>query len=218
MKMRLFHVALFVACLTAAFLPTCLYAREDLKTGDLIFQDLACGELCDAIEAVTKEQFHVARPSFSHVGVVIRKGAKTFVLEAYGDKVGLTPLADVMARKQDGPHYVIPLATIHGLPKGFQKRLQRVADHYVGKPYDDRFAIGDGAYYCSELVYEVFKEANGGREFFHLAPMTFGAPGSDVWKVWKRYFESLRTPIPEGRPGLSPLGIWLEADATRRHR
>ena len=216
--MRIFHFALFVVSLVTALLPTCLYARGELKTGDLIFQDLACGELCDAIEAVTKEQLHVARPSLSHVGVVIRKGSKTFVLEAYGDVVALTPIGEVMARKQDSASSVIPLATIHWLPKGFQKRLQRAADRYVGRPYDDRFAIGDGTYYCSELVYEIFKQANGSREFFRLSPMTFGVRGSSARKVWERYFEQLKIPVPEGQLGLSPLGIWLEADAARRHR
>jgi Permuted papain-like amidase enzyme, YaeF/YiiX, C92 family len=218
MRAFLCQIAMIVSFVLSALMPASLWGGEGLRTGDLIFQDLACGELCDAIEAVTREQFHAPGPALSHVGVVVRKGAKTFVLEAYGDRVRLTPLADVRARQQDSSMRVIPLATLHGVPEGFRGRVAHLADRFIGKPYDNRFVVGDDAYYCSDLVYEMFKEANGGKEFFHLTPMTFGTPGSDARKVWKRYFDGFGIPIPEGQPGLSPLGMWLEADAMRRHR
>ena len=196
--------------------PQHLWGREALKSGDLIFQDLDCGELCDAIEAVTKAQFRVDGPQLSHVGIVIGGGRKMSVLEAYDGSVTLTPIEKVLARPQNDSPRIVHVESFHGLPKGFSKRVASVASKYVGHGYDDYFDIDNNSYYCSELVYEIFKQANKGKDFFHLGPMTFGKAGSKEYMVWKRYFDKLGVPVPEGRPGISPLGIWLEADEVNK--
>ncbi|MEZ4818920.1 MAG: hypothetical protein R3A45_03115 [Bdellovibrionota bacterium] len=40
-----------------------------LQNGDLIFLNLSCGELCDAIEDITLRQFKTNGPELSHVGM-----------------------------------------------------------------------------------------------------------------------------------------------------
>ena len=212
--MKIYALILLAAIVILA--PQGVWARETFKTGDLIFQDLDCGELCDAIENVTKAQFCVDGPALSHVGVVIGGGRKISVLEAYDGSVTLTPIEKVLARPQNDTPKIIHLESFHGLPKGFSKRIASVAPRYVGRGYDDYFDIDNNSYYCSELVYEIFKRANGGKEFFHLLPMTFGKAGSKEHGVWKKYFDGLGMPIPEGRPGISPLGIWLEASEVNK--
>jgi len=212
--MKMYARILFAAIIMLASVG--LWARETLKTGDLIFQDLNCPELCDAIEAVTKAQFHVDGPSLSHVGIVIADGRKISVLEAYDSSVTLTPIEKVLARPQNGSPKIIHLESLNDLPKGFSKRIAGAVRKYMGRGYDDYFAIGNNSYYCSELVYEIFKQANNGGEFFHLIPMTFGEPGSKEHGVWKKYFDGLSMPIPEGRPGISPLGIWLHANEVNK--
>lgn len=58
--------------------------QRDLHPGDLLFQDLDCGPLCDAIEAVTEG---AGGRDFSHVGIVAAFGDTLAVVEAIGEKV-----------------------------------------------------------------------------------------------------------------------------------
>lgn len=60
-------------------------ARErNLQTGDFLFQNLDCGEMCDAIEAVTVG-WH--KMSFSHIGIVEKINRKLYVWESMGTGV-----------------------------------------------------------------------------------------------------------------------------------
>lgn len=204
--------------LAIALLPLCLltccarHITADLHTGDLIFQDLDCGDLCDAIESVTKSQFHVKGPALSHVGIVIEKGDQISILEAYGEKISLSPLKTVLDRAQNSQPRIIHSSALRGLPPDFGERIEPIAEEYVGAPYDEDFTWGDGKYYCSELVADIFRRLVG-REYFAAAPMTFGESGSKLHGVWKNYFAKRGIPIPEGKPGISPLGIWMQATA-----
>jgi len=77
-----------------------------------------------------------------------------------------------------------------------------------GVPYDDEFLYDNKKYYCSELIYDAFRKANKGKDFFVLEPMTFKQPGSDIFfPVWIEYYKKLGIPIPESEPGINPGGI-----------
>jgi hypothetical protein len=71
---------------------------ENLQEGDLLFQDLNCGELCDAIEAVTEG---VNGKDFSHCAMVVKINDSLKVVEAIGDKVQVNTLKDFFARSGD---------------------------------------------------------------------------------------------------------------------
>ena len=60
---------MFCYCCTLA--PSCNHSHqsESLQDGDLLFQDLNCGELCNAIEAVTEG---VNGKDFSHCAIVVK--------------------------------------------------------------------------------------------------------------------------------------------------
>ena len=65
--------------------------------------------------------------------------------------------------------------------------------------------IANDLFYCSELIYYAFKEANLGKPVFQLRPMTFNDPDTnEPFSVWVEYFNELNKPIPEGQPGLNP--------------
>ena len=172
-----------------------------LKTGDFIFQDLDCGPLCDAIEQVTKSY---GGRHFSHIGLVSIQRDSIFIIEAIGKEVQLTPIAAFMARTKN------PM-----LIGRVKAKYMQIADDAVawalqqkGIPYDDEFLYDNKKYYCSELIYDAFKKANGGKDFFVLEPMTFKQPGSgEFFPVWVEYYKKLGIEIPEAKPGINPGGI-----------
>lgn len=172
-----------------------------LRTGDLLFQNLDCGDICTAIEAVTRGwQGH----SFSHVGVVERVADSLYVWESMGPGVRRVRLDSFRSRSGH------PL--VWGRLKKRYQPLIPAAMAFLHEsdqlPYDEVFLFDNGKYYCAELIYEAFKQARGGRALFRLYPMTFKQPGSDVYfPVWDRYYRRLGVPVPEGQPGCNPGGL-----------
>jgi len=71
---------------------------EILQEGDLLFQDLNCGELCDAMEAVTEG---VNGKDFSHCAMVVKINDSLQVVVAIGDQVQVNTLKDFFARSGD---------------------------------------------------------------------------------------------------------------------
>ena len=178
-----------------------------LQPGDLLFQDLDCGALCDAIEQVTTGY---QGANFSHVGIVARDDGGSFVvIEAVSNGVVSTPLKTYSSRSFDakGRSKVV----VGRLKEPYYHLIPSALDEAValkGKPYDKVFAIDNEAYYCSELIYEIFLRANANRPVFDLQPMTFKNPDTDqILAAWEDYFSKLDVSIPEGKPGINPGGI-----------
>lgn len=174
--------------------------RPELKEGDLLFQDLDCGSMCDAIETVTEG---VNGMDFSHCAMVIRDNDTLKVIEAIGEGVVITPLKEFIKRSSK-----IQAARLKGGNEAMLKRACRYAKALKGKAYDEVFLLNNDQYYCSELLYEAFKSANYGKEVFGLAPMTFKDPSThEFYPVWVDYYKQLKCSIPEGKPGLNPGSI-----------
>lgn len=178
-----------------------------LRPGDLLFQDLDCGPLCEAIEKVTTG-YQGAK--FSHIGIAAEDDhGKPVVIEAVSSGVEATSLGTFLTRSLDET----------GRPKVVVGRLKKPYRHLIpsaikealalkGKPYDKVFALDNDAYYCSELVYEIFLRANENALVFEAQPMTFKNPGTGrTDPVWEEYFSKLGVPVPEGQPGINPGGI-----------
>lgn len=176
------------------------------KNGDLLFQDLDCGELCDAIEAVTPG---VGDKHFSHVGMVYLAGDSVYVIEAIQDDVHLSPLSEFMARQADAKGQ--PKVIVGRVKEPYSRLISRATGYALqqrGVPYDPYFQYNNGRYYCSELIYDAFLEANNHRPFFRLYPMTYKNPRTKKLRpAWKAYFEDLETKVPEGKPGCNPGSI-----------
>lgn len=190
------------------FLLRCLTAVQPdqpltrLQQGDLAFQNLTCGELCQSILAVTPCQ---AGKTFNHCGIVQLTDTGIFVLEAIGEKVQRTPLKTFLQRNANP----VAFARLSG-KSAVAARAVDCAVTFLGRPYDDAFLPGDSALYCSELIWECYAES--GKKLFHLQPMTFKAPGTDsTFAGWKNYYQSLGRSVPEGVPGINPCGIANES-------
>lgn len=172
-----------------------------LRNGDILFQDLDCGELCDAIEHVTQSY---GKRHFSHIGLVYKRGDSVFVIEAIGSEVQLTPLQRFVGRNDNE----ILLGRVRSPYRKLADRAVDFAIKQLHQPYDDAFLYNNNKYYCSELIYEAFKFANNEQPFFELSPMTFKQPNSDdYFPVWQRYYSDLKMAIPEGMAGINPGGI-----------
>lgn len=176
---------------------------SELRTGDLLFQDLDCGPLCDAIESVTEG---INGRDFSHCGIVLVENDQKFVLEAIGPGVIKTELSNFLQRSGDSTSIRNVIAA--RFKSDFQKLILPAigeAQSLLGKGYDHVFDIENDAYYCSELLYVIFKKANSGNEVFGLEPMTFKKPHSDNFDpAWVTYYQDLGAEIPEKALGTNP--------------
>jgi len=198
---------LAVICFTVS-LAGCVHTGAGFvpAEGDLLFQDLDSSPLCDAIEDVTSG---VNGAGLCHVGIATlqyRGGPQ--VIEAYGAAVAARPLAEFLARSKDNAGR--PKVIVGRLKEPYRSLVPaavRRARKLLGTPYDQFFLPDNGRLYCSELVWECFRDS-AGRPLFDLTPMTFKPPGSgEPMKVWKDYYAKLGVPIPEGVPGCNPGGL-----------
>lgn len=187
----------------------CSNENFKLQKGDLLFQQLDCGELCDAIEKVT---VGVDGKKFSHVAIVskIDNDGKAYVIEAY-DGVEETPVSEFIRRSHDAKGN--PKVVVGRLLPEYQYMIPiAVSKAYklIGEKYDTEFNLNNDSYYCSELIYDIFKYDDKGNkvELFPLNLMTFKDPKTGkIMPVWSTYFKKLGLPVPEGKLGINPGAI-----------
>jgi hypothetical protein len=194
---HLLYILLFIPALITAQ----TFDVKQLRDGDLIFQDMDCGPLCDAIEAVTQGY---NGNDFSHMDIVYHRNDTLFIVEAAGKAVRLNTLAK-FSKNTNKPMYVGRLKKQHQkiIPQAIAFSLKQ-----LGVPYDSEYLYNNGSYYCSELIYDAFKDANKNKPFFALYPMTYKQPGTDnFFPAWVDYYKQIGKPIPQGQPGCNPGGI-----------
>lgn len=171
-----------------------------LKNGDLLFQKMNCGELCDAIHAVT-EGFD--GNDFSHLGLVVIENDTVFIIEAAGNAVRKVSLEQFSKNTQS----TMFIGRVKSKYKKLIPEVISFSKQQIGIPYDDDYLYDNGKYYCSELIYDAFLKAYG-KPFFELQPMTFKQPESkEFFKAWVEYYQNLKIEIPEGKLGCNPGGI-----------
>jgi uncharacterized protein YycO len=212
LKLFLYTSLLLIACTntnnkdSATSLTTAVAQTFSFKEGDLIFQDLDCGELCDAIEKVTSG---INGHSFSHIGIVVKHNGSLAVAEAIGRDVHITALLAFLDRKtgaSSNAEYVV--GRLKPKYSHLHKKAMAFLTQQIGLPYDDEFIYDNGKYYCSELIYDAYKHANSGQPFFELEPMTFkDSVSKKTLAVWEKYYAKLGRNIPEGEEGCNPAGL-----------
>ncbi len=205
-----------------SFLASCA-RRPDLKPdparlrpGDLLFQRLRCGDLCEAIARATRVP---GVPVVSHVAVVERvENDRVVLIEAYDHGVARVDLATFMARsrREDPPFIAARLKPPYDalIPFWLQEIRMR-----LGKPYDETYLPDNDAYYCSELLSDAMLAL--GVRIFPRIPMNFGAPGSWERRVWEAYYREKGMDVPQGQPGTNPIQLlaspFLERVDVSRH-
>lgn len=194
-----------IICICGFLLLTlaCKKPNESIQEGDILFQNLDCGDLCNAIEAVTQG---INGKSFSHCSLVIKDNDSLKVVEAIGGKVQINTLYNFFKRSNDTNLIKnITVARVKTQYKNLINTANNFAKQQIDKPYDDEFIMNNGKWYCSELLYEAFKQANNNKDFFTLEPMTFKDPATkQFFPAWIEYYKDLNKQIPEGELGINP--------------
>lgn len=117
--------------------------EEIVKEGDVIFQTSESRQ-SPLIQIGT-------RSKITHCGIIVMRNGEPYVLETLKTLV-LTPLDKFIARGKDGKYW---------LKRSDKENIKIEYTHYLGKPYDLAFSFDNDIYYCSELVYDIYKNQLG---------------------------------------------------------
>ena len=118
-------------------------ATKNVREGDVIFQT-SSSEQSPLIKLAT-------RSVITHCGIIVMKSGKPYVLETLRI-LQLTPLDKFIARGKGGRYW---------LKRSEKENIKIEYGHYLGKPYDLAFSFNNDIYYCSELVYDIYKKQLG---------------------------------------------------------
>ena len=116
---------------------------NDLKEGDIVFQT-STSQQAPFIIAATHSPW-------THCGIIIEKGDGLYVLEALST-VKLTPY-DQWEKRGKGGIVKVKRYTDGSIKIKYKK--------YLGRPYDAAFKFDNDKWYCSELVYDIYKQQLG---------------------------------------------------------
>ena len=145
MKKRIFYIILgiFLALIIIfklLFPGGCITA---LKEGDIIFQT-----------SQSRQSKFVALATMSpktHCGIIINKNDQLYVLEA-SNTVRLTPLKQFIDKG---------LFNSYSVYRYTNKPVNISYNNYLGLAYDSQFSWTNKNYYCSELVWKIYKDQLG---------------------------------------------------------
>ena len=112
---------------------------KEVREGDVIFQT-SQSQQSPLIQIAT-------RSKISHCGIIVMKNGKPYVLETLKTLV-VTPLDKFIARGEGRKYW---------LKRSDKKNIKIKYGSYLGKPYDLAFKFDNGKFYCSELIYDIYK-------------------------------------------------------------
>ncbi len=197
LKSRLYIIYIGILLLTGG----CSTVENGLRNGDLIFESVGDSAAAKAIDAATAP---VGEESFSHVAIIEVAEDGIYVIEAASDsgvqRITLDEFLDAATHDESGN----PAVTVMRLDREYDTATFIAnAKRHIGEPYDRYFMPGNGRMYCSELVYESYRDENG-NPIFTARPMNFRAADGTMPEYWVELFESLGEQIPQGVPGTNP--------------
>jgi hypothetical protein len=116
---------------------------KEVREGDVIFQT-SRSQQSPLIQIAT-------RSKISHCGIIVMRNGKPYVLETLKTLV-VTPLDKFIARGE---------GKLYWLKRSNKENITIQYDNYLGKPYDLAFKFDNDQFYCSELIYDIYKNQFG---------------------------------------------------------
>jgi len=185
---------------------SCSQNNNTPKNGDLLF---CVSDISQMSKAITDATYNGDSLQFDHVAIFSYINEEPFVIEASANKgVSITKLED----------FLKSCNTINGKPGVIIKRLDLDVDTetiieraltYVGQPYDWSYLPNNNKLYCSELIYECYRN-NDSCNIFQTKPMNFRNKDGEIPDFWKTLFDKSGEKIPEGVPGTNPNDIFKD--------
>lgn len=183
--------------------PKIFSAAFKLQPGDLLFQDLDCGDLCDGINQATYGYNHT---TVSHVGMVVSvTGKEPMLIEAVSNGVQFSSLDKFLVKSQDKEgHPRVMVGRVNRQTATLIPVAIKTARSYWHYPYNPTFSPNAKGFYCSQLIVKSFFVANHYQPVFLTYPMNFKTANNTYPVAWVRYFAELKQPIPQGEAGSNP--------------
>lgn len=176
-----------------------------LQSGDLLFQ---AGKTSDMTGAITAATGADGTLNYTHVGIALRTDGRDSVIEASTQGVRIVALEEFLADAGlIGGHPAVVAMRLRDTT-GTAKAIGR-ARGFLGLPYDYAFRPDNGRLYCSELVWESFRQKDG-TPLFRARPMNFRAADGSMPSFWTELFGRAGEPVPEGVPGTNPNDLARE--------
>jgi len=171
-----------------------LHPMYTMQTGDLLFLNENKSDMEKAITASTGAYTHVAL-------VECDSADDVWIIEALPEK-GVRRISYEQFKREHLLWFSSGICDFYRLTAPFDTAAVIArAKSFVGKPYDNAFLPDNDAYYCSELIEVVF----GG--LFPSKPMNWRDADGNLPEYWKKHFEELGVPVPEGVPGTNPTDL-----------
>ena len=141
--------------------------HSPLKEGDIVF--------CISQSPQSPVIASVTGSPWTHCGVIVMKNGEPWVLEAV-QPVKLTRWTDWKQRSKGG---------ITSMKRYTEDEVKISYGKYLGKSYDLAFRFGNNKWYCSELVYDIYKTQLG-VELCQPHPVSDYHPSDKAKKEMKR--------------------------------
>ena len=77
------------------------------------------------------------------------------------------------------------------------KEVKKLAESFLGAPYNASFYPDGDGFYCSQFVAEILP-------IFETIPMKFGSDTQEISDFWSEYYRELGLAVPLNLPGTNP--------------
>jgi hypothetical protein len=179
---------------------------DTLRTGDLVFvgipQDYSLDP--DSMGSAISDATGSGDLNLIHVAIAEVGADTTWIIDAtikHGvDRHPLdTFLRDFTLKDGSMPVFIVKRLKDSRMAEQFVEN----AKQFLGRPYDVWFSPDNEAMYCSELVRDSYRNAEG-EYLFDAKPMNFKNAEGEFPLYWQQLFEKLGYPIPQNVPGTNP--------------